>query len=111
MSKRILVLALLAGVAALQTGCFPRIRQCIANRWQMHHQYHGGACCTPAFKVPAQAAYHGAPAGCSTCGIEGGGAVMYPGPVIQAPPAGTPTIGAPMPLPGSNIPGNMPPKQ
>ena len=108
MSKRTLSLALLAGVAALQTGCFPRIRQCIANRWHMHQQFHGGACCTPAFKVPAQAAHFGAP-GC--CGAEGGSApqIIYPGPTIQN-PAATPTIGNPMPLLGGT-PLPMPMKQ
>ncbi|MFO0804267.1 MAG: hypothetical protein U0791_14235 [Gemmataceae bacterium] len=115
MSKRTLMLAVLAGVAALQTGCFPRIRQCIANRWHMHHQYHGGgyggACCTPAFKVPAQAASFGHPVslgqpGC--CGAEAGIPIAYPGTEFHA-PAGTPTIGAPMPLPGTPSP--MPAKQ
>lgn len=105
MSKRTLILALLAGVAALQTGCFPRIRQCIANRWHMHQQLHGGACCTPAFKVPAQAAHFGQP-GC--CGAEGGAQIIYPGPTLQS-PAGTPTIGNPMPLLGT--PNPMPSKQ
>ena len=114
MSKRILVLGLLAILSATSTGCFPRVRQVIANRWHMHHGYGGGACCTPAFKVPAQAASYGQP-GC--CGSEGAGApIIYGGPTIQHGPAipygpGTPTIGAPMPLLGSgSIPGPMPGK-
>jgi hypothetical protein len=116
-SKRTLMLAVLAGVATLQTGCFPRIRQVIANRWHMHQQLHGGACCTPAFKVPAQAASFGNPAsfghpvsfgqpGC--CGAEAGIPMAHPGVEFHA-PAGTPTIGAPMPLPGTPSP--MPSKQ
>jgi len=103
------MLGLLAALAALQTGCFPRIRQVISNRWHMHQQFHGGgyggACCTPAFKVPAQAAHFGAP-GC--CGAEAGFPVAYPGPAIHG-PAGTPTIGSPIPLLGTPSP--MPSKQ
>jgi hypothetical protein len=119
-SKRILMLGLLALFAVSSTGCFPRIRNCIANRWAMHHNYGGGACCTPAFKVPAQAGYMGQPVhmgqpGCSSCGGGDGGysagpPIVYQGPAIQ-PGSGVPTIGAPMPLlGGSAIPGPMPAK-
>lgn len=107
MSKRILMLGLLAALSALSTGCFPRVRQVIANRWQMHRQLHGGACCTPAFKVPAQAAHFGAPA---CCGSESGAPIIYSGPAIHQGPTGTPTIGNPMPLLGGT-PLPMPMKQ
>lgn len=108
MSKRILLIALF-GLALVQTGCFPRVRQCIANRWHMNHPYAGcgigQGCCSPAFKVPACAA-----PGC--CGNEGGGApIIYQG--TGQPPMGVPTIGNPMPLLGSgssSIPGPMPNK-
>ncbi len=121
MSKRLLMLSLIIGLSTLSTGCFPRVRQCIANRWHAHQMYggYGGACCTPAFKVPAQAVgpIGHSPIGCSSCGSEGGGApIVYQGGHIPPSgpvyvPGGTPTIGAPMPLPGSGaIPGTMPPK-
>lgn len=101
MSKRILLIGLIA-LSMSSTGCFPRIRQCIANRWHAHHPYAGGACCAPvcapAFKVPAQAC----------CGNELGSPIGYP--VVMQPQAGVPTIGNPMPLPGSSIPGPMPGK-
>lgn len=103
-TKRLLMLGLLAALSALSTGCCGRIRQCIANRWQANHMYGGGACCTPAFKVPAQ---HGA-LGCSTCGPEAG-AMVYQGQVHN--PAGVPNIGYPMPLLGTGaVPSTMPPK-
>jgi hypothetical protein len=113
-SKRILMFGLLALFAVSSTGCFPRIRQCIANRWQMHHGAAacGTPCCTPAFKVPAQAVHFGQP-GCSTCGIDGGypaGIPVVQGPTIVHPGAGTPTIGAPMPLLNGGTPNPMPGK-
>ena len=105
MPKRLLMLCLLVALSALSTGCCGRIRHCIANRWHAHGMYggYGGACCTPAFKVPTAA-------GCSTCGPEAGG-IIYQGPVGV--PYGVPTIGQPTPLLGTGgdrVPGVMPPK-
>ena len=108
MPKRLIMLSLLAALSALSTGCCGRIRQCIANRWHAHHPYAGAACCTPAFKVPAQYGVAG-PVGCATCGPEGG-AIVYQGPVGGA-PSGIPTLGNPTPLIGSeHVPSTMPPK-
>jgi hypothetical protein len=109
--RRIIVLGLLAALSAFSTGCCGRIRQCIANRWHANHPYGfcggyygGGGCCTPAYKMAA-------PAGCSSCGPEGGPPVIYQQGPVQGPTV-VPNIGSPMPLIGSssNIPGIMPPK-
>jgi hypothetical protein len=111
------MLGLLAALAAVNTGCFPRIRQCIANRWHANHPYWGSGCCSPAFKVPAGYPVAQGPFGCSSCGDAGTASmsapIIYPSsPGIVQPPAGTPTIGNPMPLLGTeHIPSTMPPKQ